>query len=227
MSAIISGLKAINQKLEQRGSGGARAKWLKLEDGETVSLRFISELDADSPAYDTVRGLALGVAEHTNPKKFRRKAVCTRGSEGQCVGCEMAKAQPKTGWASKVKMYLNVYVTPKKGDPYSAIWSISVNDKSTVFQTLQAYFEENRQVTGMTWNLKRTGSNFNNTVYTLLPGKDDKEPFDYSGVEIYELDKVAIREIPYAEQHDFYFKEYSPDEDNEVATSDGDLTSKW
>lgn len=225
--SVRKGLKEIEQQIKER-QGGARATWLKLNDKETVKLRFISELDADSPAYSEERGLAIVVSEHTHPKEFKRKAVCTR-EEGQCVGCESALAYPKTGWASKMKMYANVWVIPKKEDPYLAIFSVSINAKSTVWAMLKSVYDDQGAISDKTWTYGRTGKNFNDTVYTLVPGASDKEPFDYGDTEFYDLEKVAIREIPYEEQHDFYFKEFGTNETQEAGEDApaGDLTTEW
>lgn len=222
MSAIVTGLKAVSEKMEERNSG--KAKWLQLKDGEGVTIQFISEIDPDSSFYDQDRGLAIAVAEHTNPKNFKRKAVCTRGTEGRCIGCEMAQAHPKTGWASKIKMYFNILVTPKKEDPYVAIWSISVNEKSTSFQTLKSYFEDNGHISGTTWSLKRSGKDFNNTTYTLLPSTKAVEK-DLSEYEIYDLAKTAIREKTYDEQYAFYFDEDSAEPSEDVKETE--LTTTW
>jgi hypothetical protein len=33
---------------------------------------------------------------------------------------------------------------------------------------------------------------------------EDKEPFDYSGIELYDLEQVAVRRVPYDEQAEFF-----------------------
>jgi hypothetical protein len=83
--SIIRGLKDIEAILDKPKfeSNGPKVRWLKLEDGQSVKIRFIEELDADSPHYDEKRGLAIVVKEHTNPKDYRRKAVDTMDSEGR------------------------------------------------------------------------------------------------------------------------------------------------
>jgi hypothetical protein len=95
---VITGLAGIKKKMERPIMDDApRARWLKVEDGQSVKIRFINEIDPDSPNYDEKRGLAIVVAEHTNPKDYRRKAVCTLDDEGRCFGCEMHRKDPKDG----------------------------------------------------------------------------------------------------------------------------------
>ena len=69
--SVITGLKNIKSKMESpKMDESSRARWLKVEDGQSVKIRFVNELDADSPNYDKGRGLAIVVAEHTNPRDY-------------------------------------------------------------------------------------------------------------------------------------------------------------
>ena len=63
--AIVSGLKNIEALLDKpKGASGPKVRWLKLEDGQSVKLRFVNEVDEDSKFYDEDRGLAIVVSEH-------------------------------------------------------------------------------------------------------------------------------------------------------------------
>lgn len=230
--AVATGLSGIRKKIEDR-RGGPKVNWLRIGDGESVKLRFISELDPDSKFYSEANGLIIVVPEHTNPKDFKRKAVCTMEDEGQCFGCEMVKAHPKTGWASKNKAYANVYVMPqaKKGkdaaDPYVAVLSFSINDKSDIWLALLTEYEENEAISNRVWTLSRTGEKFNNTKYLLRGGNTEATPFVYDeDVVPYELEKVCIRNIPYAEQEAFYFGG-EPDEADDEPESKAMSDSEW
>ena len=113
--SIMKGLKAMDQALSgQRSSGGdsgaTKVRWLKLDDGQSVRIRFVEELDEDSKGYDESRGLAIVVKEHTNPKDYKRKAVCTMDSEGRDWAEEMHRKDPKAGWAGRFRFYVNVLV---------------------------------------------------------------------------------------------------------------------
>ena len=52
--SIIKGLKNIEAIIDKPKSNvsGEKVSWLKLDDGQSTQIRFISELDADSPTYD-------------------------------------------------------------------------------------------------------------------------------------------------------------------------------
>lgn len=201
--SIVRGLKNIEAILEKPtgDSTGMKARWLKLEDGQSVKMRFVNELDADSPSYNEDRGLAIVVSEHTNPKDYKRKAACTMDSEGRCYGCEMARREPKSGWRARLRFYTNILVDDGLEDRYVAIWSMGVS-KAATFNTIREYALESDSITNLEWKLKRNGKG-TETTYILLPTMPDKEPFDWNGFEPYNLEKV-IRELPYAEQETFY-----------------------
>ena len=40
----------------QSSGDGSKARWVKLEDGESIKIRFLQELDPDSPSYNEKNG---------------------------------------------------------------------------------------------------------------------------------------------------------------------------
>ena len=199
------GLKNIIQYTDKPKyeSTGLKTNWLKLADGQSVKIRFVEELDEDSANFNKERGLSVVFAEHTNPKDFKRKAECTMDTEGRCFACEMARKEPKKGWAQKKRWYGNVLVDDGMSSPYIAVWSMGTSDKSPTWQTILEHVGETGSISNIEWKLKRSGQGLE-TTYLLLNAKVDAEPFKWSGLEFTNLDKV-IREVPYAEQESFYF----------------------
>ena len=202
--SVIKGLKNINALLDKpkTESTGVKVRWLKLADGQAAKIRFVEELDSDSAHYSEDRGLAVVVSEHTNPKDYKRKAACTIESLGRCFGCEMARKEPKSGWRARLRFYCNVLVEDGMEDPYIAVWSQGIS-KQSAFNTIREYALETGSVSNLQWKLKRNGQG-TETNYTMIPTSPDTEPFDWSSVEPYNLEKV-VREVPYAEQEAFYF----------------------
>lgn len=202
--SVIKGLKDISALLDKPKfeSTGQKVRWVKLADGQSAKIRFINELDSDSAHYAEDRGLAVVVAEHTNPKDYKRKAACTQESEGRCFGCEMARKEPKSGWRSRLRFYSNVLVDDGTEDPYVAVWSQGIS-KQSAFNTIREYALETGSISNLEWKLKRNGQSIE-TTYTLLPTKPDSEPFKWDGTESFNLEKV-VREVPYPEQEAFYF----------------------
>lgn len=201
--AIVSGLKNIEALLDKPKAQmtGPKVRWLKLEDGQSVKIRFVNEVDEDSKHYDPDRGLAIVVSEHTNPKDYRRKAVCTMEDAGRCFACEMNQKDPKAGWRARLRFYTNVLIDDGIEDPYVAVWSMGVS-KAATFNTIREYAMESDGITNMTWKLKRSGVGME-TNYILIPGQSDSESFDWSSTEAFPLES-AIREVPYADQEAFY-----------------------
>jgi len=202
---IMKGLKAMEKAIDHPRSstetGGLKVRWLKLEDGQSIKIRFVNELDEDSPNFNEDRDVAIVVAEHTNPKDYKRKAVCTMDSEGRCFGCEMARKEPKSGWRARLRFYTNLLVDDGIEDPYVAVWSQGVG-KQSAFNTIREYVMDTGSVSNLTWRMKRQGTG-TDTTYVLLPTAPDTEPFDWAGVDPFNLEKV-VRELPYAEQENFY-----------------------
>ena len=201
--AIVKGLKNIEAMLDKPKfeNNGPRVTWLKLEDNQSVSVRFVNELDGDSPSYDEKNGLAIVVSEHTNPKDYKRKAACSAESEGRCFGCEMHRKDMKAGWRARLRFYINVLVDDGTNDPYIAVWSMGVS-KSATFDTIREYVQDSQSLSNMTWKLKRNGKG-TETTYILIPIKQDEEKFEWSKFEIPDLEAV-VREVPYAEQESFF-----------------------
>jgi hypothetical protein len=202
---LVKGLKGLNQVMDkpQYTSGdGSKARWVKLEDGESIKVRFLQELDPDSPNYNEKNGLGFIAVEHTNPKDYRLKALCTMEDQGKCFGCEQHRKDYKAGWKGRGRLYINVLVDDGKEDPYVAILSQGSSGK-TIAPTLIEYAGEMGSISNLMWRMKRTGSK-TDTSYTIIPLQKDETPFDFAAVTLYELEKVAVRDLPYTEQEGFF-----------------------
>jgi hypothetical protein len=207
--SIIRGLTNINALMDKPKyeSNGPKVRWVKLADGQSAKIRFIEELDQDSASYSADRGLAVVVKEHTNPKDYKRKAVDTMDSEGRDWAEEMHRKDPKAGWKARLRFYCNVLVDDGLEPPYVAVWSQGIS-KQSAFNTLREYALETGAISNLEWKIKRNGQG-TETNYTLLPTKPDSEPFNWDGIEPFNLDTV-VRHVPYAEQEAFYLGFDSP-----------------
>jgi len=210
---LVKGLKDLNKVMDkpQASSGdGSKARWVKLDDAESVKIRFLQELDPDSPHYNEKNGLGFIAVEHTNPKDYKRKALCTIDDQGKCWGCEQHRKDYKAGWKGRSRLYINVLVDDGKEEPYVAILSQGSSGK-TITPTLIEYAGEMGSISNLMWRIKRTGTK-TDTSYTSIPLAKDEAPFDSSGLELYELEKVAVRDLPYTEQEAFFNGESGEDE---------------
>lgn len=203
---IVKGLNALNKQMEQKSSQSGdsqKGRWLQLKDGQSLKIRFMQEIDPDSPTYVEKAGLAFIAIEHTNPKDYKRKALCTIEDQGRCYGCEQHRRDPKSGWKGRSRFYANVLVDDGEEDPYVAIFSQGAGPKSATPEIIQ-YAGETGSITNVTWRLKRTGEK-TDTNYSIIPlPTADAKPIDPSAYELFDLEKTAVRDVQYDEQENFY-----------------------
>jgi len=199
---IIRGLKDLNSTLDRpsSGGGGEKGRWLKLADNQSVKITFLQELDPDSPTYNEENGAGFLAVEHTNPKDYRRKALCSMDDQGRCFGCESHRRDMKAGWKGKTRMYINVLVDDGNEDPYVAIMSQGSGPKSATPSVIE-YANETGSITNIQWRLKRSGQS-TETSYIITPLIASNVSSQKH--ELYDLEKIAVRDIPYAEQEAFY-----------------------
>ena len=221
---IVTGLKNLNDVIDRpahEGSEGSKATWVKIEDGESIKVRFLQELDPDSPTYNEKNGLGFIAIEHTNPSDYRRKALCSMDDQGKCYGCEQHRKDYKAGWKGKPRLYINVLVDNGKDDPFVAVLSQGISGK-TITPTLNEYAKEMGSITNLMWRIKRTGLK-TDTSYTIIPLQKDESEFDSSVLELHDLLATAVRDLPYVEQDAFFAGEVKKSE----GSSATDSTLDW
>jgi len=220
--SIVKGLKDLNKALDKPTYSGDenKGRWFKLEDGESIKVRFLQELDPDSPSYDQARGCGFIALEHVNPKDYRKKALDTMESEGRDWANEQHRKDPKAGWKARTRLYINVLVDDGKEEPYVAILSQGTSGK-TITPTLIEYAGEMGSITNLMWRIKRNGTK-TDTSYTIIPLAKDETPFDFSGLELFDLEKTAVRHVPYAEQESFYMGQGNNEEQSSTTSSSVD-----
>ena len=88
-----------------------------------------------------------------------------------------------------------------KEDPYVAILSQGSGPKSATPEIIQ-YAGETGSITDTVWRLKRTGER-TETSYSIIP-LPSKESVKVSDYEMFDLEKIAVRDVPYTDQESFY-----------------------
>lgn len=220
---LVKGLKGINAHREAEeakfaGKGDSdspKNRWFKIEDKQTVKVLFLQELDEDAPNFSPKNGLGFLAVEHSNPKDFRKKALCTIDDEGACWACEQHQKDYKAGWKQKNKLYINVLVDDGKNEPYVAILSQGFSGRS-ITPTLLEFAQgdedvpDSNTITDKWYKIKRTGSKLDDTSYVILPSAASKED-----VESYELSDLnrAVYSVPYAQQEAHYLDGQSLEEE--------------
>lgn len=217
-TGLITGLAAIQAKIDQQNQDfddAPKAKWFGLKGGQSAKVLFLQEFDENSDHYNPEAGTLLLAVEHSSPINYRKKALCTK-EDGACLGCEMNKANPKKGWNQKMRLYANVLVDNGKDEPYVAILSQGIGGKS-ITPTLAQMAVDYGGITQTLFRINRTGTEMNNTSYTILPLIGADLP-STNGVELYDLKTTATRKIDYEDQAAFYEVEAEEEAKSESAT---------
>lgn len=203
---IVKGLgkiKDYNAEVQRKKEAqDNKATWFALKDGQSAKVRFLQELDGDSPNYSEKNDLGFIAVEHVGPGTdgWRRKALCT-ADEGDCFPCEQRRLDWENWKKASSRLYINVLVNPGEDDEFVAILSQGTSSKA-VTPTLIEYAGETGSISDRVWKITRNGEK-TDTSYTIVAF--DKKEFD-KGVEEYELfdlDK-AVRHVPYDEQEAFF-----------------------
>lgn len=201
---VITGLKGITDRVNEMNSRDDRPKtrWLKLEDGQSVRVHFLQELDQASKNYNEKAGLAIMVSEHTSPENFRHRSQCTINDEGRCYACEMNRKHPKKGWHAKGRIYFNVLVDDGKEDPYVAVLSQGLSGRA-ITPALLMHQSDTESICNAQFRIARNGAGVSNTSYSLMPVMNSQgvDPDNYT---LYDLEQVATRYLTYDEQVELY-----------------------
>ena len=180
-----------------------KGRWFGLKDGESAKIKFLQEIDADSPNYDPEKGQSFLAVEHANPDSFMKKALCSFDDQGRCFGCEMHRRDMKAGWNGKTRFYSNVLVDDGKAEPFVAILSQGAGPKA-ITPTLMEYAAETGSITNVVWKIKRTGSGNTDTSYSIIPLPPTAVLDLPADAELFDLEKSAVKDIAYADQEAFY-----------------------
>lgn len=237
---IVKGLAKINKTIEAEEakfagkSGGdsdaPRTTFFKIQDKQSVKVAFLQEFDPDAKNYSLKNGLAFVAVEHKNPQNFKSKALCTL-DEGPCWACEKHDENWKAGWKQKLQMYANVLVDEGNGkEPYVAVISQGNGDKS-ITPSLLEFAGAYETVTDRWYKIKRTGAGQQDTSYTIVPLAE--HGLDVEGYELFDLETV-VRNVPYEEQEEHYFKFTKRDDAEAVHTESArsnntpvDVNNQW
>lgn len=207
--SITKGLKKLQETVDRaaQGAGGGdrpKVNWFGLKAGESRKIRFLQEADPDSPLYDEGRGLIFIASEISDPANFRKKCLDTTEDEGKSFGWDMHNKLKGTegydgGWKPKTRLYANVLLVD---EDEVAILSQGISGKS-ITPTLLEYAGDG-PITNKVFRIKRTGEGLSDTSYSLMLVGEDKEPFDFSPYELYDLEQTAVRKVPYSDQAAFF-----------------------
>lgn len=211
--SVKKGLAALKQhQQEQKEKAEARerpkADWFSSvfpKTGDERVVRFLQELDADGEGYDESRGLGFIAVEHQapGPEGYKRRALCTLDAEGQCYACERHAANYKEGWRQRQNLYINV-LTEVNGE--KKVFVLARNANSTFAESLIQEAVDEGSITNANYRITKTGSG---TTTNWLLKRLKGDPMDDSGVEVFNLEETALRDVAYDKQAEYYGSVYS------------------
>jgi hypothetical protein len=232
---VIRGLKKIQERDEARDAEIARRKeakdkpkntWFKLEDGDSVKIAFLQELDEDSPNFSSKNDLGVQAVEHNNPDKYWRKAECTEEEDGGCWACEKHREDYKAGWGQKNRLYINVLVNDGTNEPYTAILSQSTGPRS-ITPILKEEAVDEGTITTKWFSVKRTGSEVGDTAYSIRAKEEHGlNVEDYDVVDL----STVLKKVPYEQQEAFYLgtaKDNAEKSEAKVPVSAASVDADW
>jgi len=176
----LTGLKAL-KKLAETGSE-RQDSFLKLKDGQSVTIRFLQELDESGKYYDESRGLAVTVFEHLDPDNPSVRFLCTAEEEGKCVGCERVVVSNR--WKRRSRIFINAWVEELQA---TRIVASGFSPKG-IGGALIEYAEDFNTLCDRNYKLKRNGEGLK-TTYTLLPREVSQ--FDVASKPIIDLSQFT------------------------------------
>lgn len=195
MKGILEGLSSIKEASNKASKGG-ESKFLKISDGEAVTIRFLQELDQGGKNYDSDKGVALGIFEHVNPDNFAQSFLCTKEEEGRCFGCEKVVTERK--WRARGRLLVNVLLKASNGEsPKVKVLTTSLGKRGLTPQLVE-FAEEYGTLCDRDYRYKRNGEGVD-TSYTILPREATAMKKDEQSLQVIPLEDV-FRKLSYDEQ---------------------------
>lgn len=171
---IVRGAQAIKDAAEPR-TPSVEFKWFKLEDGESVKVRFLQEIDYDAPGYSEKNdvGFMATIINPPGPEGWKHRFVLDEENEGLLLRIK--------DWPKKQRFYINMLVE-RDGEWVQEVWDTS---KANVRQLL----EWSAELGGLTKNdFKITRSGKGTSTNYIIMGKAEAEfdPEEYEMVNVEE-----------------------------------------
>jgi hypothetical protein len=207
----LAAIRAFGEKQAQAAKeredrlNAPKVEYLNLNDGQSVRVRFLQEVDPESEGYDKARGTGTLAVEHVvYVKSLRRmyRASCTIEDEGRCYGCERARAGDKE-FGQKRNYYINALVDFMDGEePRTMIVSRGMG--STFFAQLIEEVEPDvpdgqpNSLTELNYKITRKGSGTD--TKWLLKALPKDAPLDDSEAVVHNIDDEKngiIKNFPY------------------------------
>lgn len=187
----------------QSGSKSTTKKYLTIQAGESVKIRFRQELTEDAKYYDEKYGTGITVPVITSPINWKWRAASTSGLEKfgfKCWGTE--QSMKDKAWRPKPHLVINVAVETEPGTWEPRIIDTTFNQRH-IGSILIEYAKEFGTITDRDYKYSRTGSGASDTNYSLIPLSISEMPKDIADLPMHDLENTYLT-LPYDKQERFF-----------------------
>lgn len=202
-------------KPKEKQQDAVRVDWLILEDGQSVTVQPLQEMDPNSPAYNDELGRAFLTYYHQSPYDWKRQALCTK-DDGQCLPCELnnvdvdEQGKPRT-WYARKRFGISLIVDEvdkESGEINKVVKGFHCSTSGNgILNDLLDFYAENGPITEQQFTLTRKGAG-TDTSYSLVPKIKNNNPVDVSEFEPQPVRDGIYLSIPYERQANYY--KYAP-----------------
>ena len=187
----------------QSSSGQKTRKFLTLQSGDSVKIRFRQELTEDAKYFDEATGTAITVPVVTSPINWKWRAASTAQLEKFGFRCWASEQIHKDkAWRPKPHLIINVAVETEPGTWEPRIIDTTFNQRH-IGAILIEYAKEFGSITDRYYKYARQGSGASDTNYSLIPLDVSEMPDSIKKLEMFDLDKTYLT-LPYEKQERFF-----------------------
>lgn len=196
----------------QGGSKSTTKKFLTIQAGESVKLRFRQELTEDAKFYDEKFGTAITIPVVTSPINWKWRAASTAQLEKFNFRCWASEQVAKDkAWRPKPHLIINVAVETEPGLWEPRIIDTTFNQRH-IGAILIEYAKEFGSITDRYYKYSRQGSGASDTNYSLIPLDVSDMPKNISDLPMHDVESTYLT-LPYEKQERFFTTgEFTKDE---------------
>lgn len=185
------------------GSTQKTKKYLSLQSGDSVKIRFRQELTEDAKYYDEQFGTAITVPVVTSPINWKWRAASTAQIEKFGFRCWASEQIHKDkAWRPKPHLVINIAVETEPGVWEPRIIDTTFNQRH-IGVILIEYAKEFGTITDRYYKYSRQGSGASDTNYSLIPLDVSEMPKQISELPMHDLENVYMT-LPYDKQEKFF-----------------------
>ncbi len=189
----------------------------------TITVRFLQELDETALNYNEERGKGEVVHEHQapGPNGYLRRANCTAvEDDSSCYACERHQLDRTLGWKQRTNLYINALVDWDGNSEGPKVFVLSRNFTAAFSNQLFEEAIDEGTITDKNYRITKNGEK-KTTTWTLKALDAKKStPLDDSQAVAFSIEESVLRAIPYEKQPAYYGEVFK--EDGESVQSDAD-----